>query len=472
VLPFANLSSDPENEYLSDGLTDEIIGTLGRVRGLRVAGRNSCFALKGQSLEPRIVAQRLGVTAVVEGSVRRAGNRIRVSAELVQTADGFQLWSDRYDRDLTDIFAVQEEIAGMIAGALTNRLTTPDPATDTKAAARPENPEAYRLYLQAMHVLRNQFTPDSFDRVIALTENALAADTTLARAHMARAVVHNNLAVYNMRPAHSVCPIALDAARTAVKLDPALAEAWSIEAQVACNYEWDWKRADECFARALAADPDDPGTLARAALFNAARGSEASAVAHARRVMVVDPLSAWSHFVAAAAFRMLRRDDDAASASREALALNPHHGLALTTLAGTLLNQGNVDAAIEGYERACTLTGRNPIPLAGLCIAHAIGKTRDRAESCLAELMAVQRERPSLVWLGYALGALGRLDEAMTCMEQAAEAREFWLAWMNADPFSDVLRSERRFDALMRRVGTPAYRPIETMLGTSAVRLS
>ena len=456
VLPFANLSSDPENEYLSDGLTDEIIGTLGRVRGLRVAGRASCFALKGQRLDARTAAERLGVTAIVEGSVRRAGNRIRVSVELVQAADGFQLWSDRYDRDLLDVFAVQEEIAETIAGALTARLTTSGAGAEPARAGRPANPEAYRLCLQAKHIQRNQFTPESFARSLALLDAALALDPHLALAHSVRANLFNQLAVYSLRAPHAIYPAARESAQRAIALDPGSADAWSIEGQVAYAYDWNWARADECFARAMAADPDDPVALGRAAMFYAACGRDAEALACARRATEVDPLAAGVCWIAACAYRLLRRPDDAMAACREALVLNPHHALAVNLLGALTLENGDPDASLEAYERAYALTGYNPICLAGICCARAARGELDLAESALAELIAKQdAERPAASWVARALIVLGRNDEAMEWMERSLDAREFFVVWIARDPWCDPIRGDPRFEAMVERVGMP-----------------
>jgi tetratricopeptide (TPR) repeat protein len=197
--------------------------------------------------------------------------------------------------------------------------------------------------------------------------------------------------------------------------------------------------------------------LARAALFFAVNVRAAEATECARRVVAVDPLSAWGRFVAGTAFRLLRRYDDAIALCREALDLNPHHGLALTTLGAALLHRGDVDQAVEAYERAYALTGGNPIPASGLCIAYAARGEAARAETALAALIARHdAERPAGAWIAFAFGALGRQEEAFAWLVRAVEAREFWSAWLRADPFADPLRSDPRFGALLRRIGVPA----------------
>jgi serine/threonine-protein kinase len=463
VLPFTNLSSDPENEYLSDGIADEIIGTLGRSRMVRVAGRASSFALKGQQLDPQSVGERLRVNAVVEGSVRRAGNRVRVSAALVDAADGFQRWSERYDRDVTDIFSVQDEIAHSIADALSTRLLTP-PEVGSAPPQAPAccDPEAYRVYLLARHMLRTQVTPQGYQRAMELLDRALALDPQLARAHATRAVAFNNLAVYSLGVPKAVFPHARDAARAALAIDSGIAEAQAILAQITYAFEGDWKTAATIFERALAAHPDDSGTLIRAALFHAA--SRRSGVHHddaalrlTRRALELEPLAAWERFMAGTVRWLLRRYDDAEVILRESIDLNPHHGLSVMQLGLVVREQGNVDEAIPLLERALALTGRNPLVLANMAIAHAKHGDATRATACIAEM--IQRsssERVSPVYIGEALGWLGRLDEAFTYLARSVEDRDFWLVMLGADPCADALREDPRLADVMRVVGIPS----------------
>ena len=465
VLPFANLSSDPENEYLSDGITEEIIGTLGRLRTVRVAGRASCFALKGQRLDPRAIGERLNVMSVVEGSVRRVGNRLRVSAELVDAADGFQRWSERYDREVTDIFAVQDEIAQAIADALATRLLTPpgpEPGGRLRArAAEPADPEAYRLYLLARHILRTQLTPEGYRRAMELLDQALARDPRLARAHATKAVAYNNLAVFSLRPPREVFPRAREAARAALALDDGIAEARAILAQIAYAYDRDWSEAASTFARAIATDPEDTGTLIRAALFHAASSKagahhEDEAIRLTRRAVELEPLSVWERFMSGTVLWLLRRYDDALVPLREAVDLNPHYGLSMMQLGLVLREQGAFEEAIPVLERALALTGRNPLVLANAAVAYAKHGDPARAAACMGEL--VQRattERVAPVYIGEALGWLGRHEEAFAWLERAVEDRDFWLAMLGVDPVADALRGDPRLDEVMRRIRIP-----------------
>ena len=465
VLPFTNLSSDPENEYLSDGITDEIIGTLGRLRRVRVAGRASSFALKGQQLEPRAIGARLNVTFVVVGSVRRMGNRLRVAVELVDAADGFQRWSERYDRDMTDIFAVQDDIAQAIASALTERLLTPaggDARHLTAAPAlRPNDPEAYRLYLLARHTLRSQLSSASYDRVLSLLDQALARDPRLARAHALKAIAYHNLAIFSLRAPREVFPLAREAAQRAVALDPGLGEAYTMLAQVAYGFDWNWDGVEKAYARAAAADPSDTGTLVRAALFHAA--SRRAGIRHEEEALrlvqlatALDPLSPWVRFVGGTALWLLGRMDEAATLLREAVELDPHHGLWAMTFGGVLRDRGELEEALDLMERALRLTGRNPLVLVNAAVTRIRMGDRAGAEADIDELLRrAPTERVAPVYVAEALAWLGRHDEAFAWLDRALEDRDFWLAMLGVDPLADPLRGDPRFDAVMRRVGIP-----------------
>ena len=454
VLPFVNLSSDKENEYLSDGITDEIIGTLGRLRSVRVAGRGSCFALKGTGAEPRTVGQKLGVTFVLEGSVRRVGDRIRVQAELVNAADGFQIWAERYDRDMSDIFAVQDDIAQAIAAALSARLTTP-PAAVAATPAPPSSGEAYRLYLLSLHTLRNQQAPEALRKALRFADEALALDPSVAGAHLARALVFNNFAVYNIELPRTCWVEARASLDRALALDPADAEAWAIAGQVAYTLDLDWPAAERAFARGLESGPDNPVLLVRAGIFHRLMGDDAKALDLTRHAVKMDPLSVWTWTIAASNYRLLRRFDDAEDACRRALDLNPHHGLALTMLGGALLPLGRADEALEAYERAVALTGGALMPQMGICAAHAARGDRAQAESALARMQSDASPHPAATWIGLGLAAIGRTDEAYPWLERAFAQREIFATWLPAEPYADVLRGDPRFTALLRQMRIP-----------------
>jgi eukaryotic-like serine/threonine-protein kinase len=250
VLPFANLSADKENEYFSDGLTEEIINLLARVPTVKVTARTSSFAFRGKEDDIRKIAAVLGVRAVLEGSVRRAANRIRVTAQLINADDGYQLWSERYDRELADIFAIQDEIAAAICAALERKLT-PVPAVQGRYIP---NLPAYDAFLQGQHWLA-RITPDSLTRSQECFEKAIALDGSYAMAHVGSAMSLLLRATYEIQPAHEALPQARVAAARALQLDPVLPEARVVLGVISAVYEYDWNEADRHFRHAMARQP-------------------------------------------------------------------------------------------------------------------------------------------------------------------------------------------------------------------------
>ena len=456
VLPFVNLTSDPENEYLSDGITDEVLGTLGRSRTIRVAGRASCFALKGQRLDPQTVGAKLNVTSVVEGSVRRMGDRVRVSAELLNVADGFQVWSERYDRDVTDVFALQDEIAQAVAQALTGRLTTP--AVPAVQPAAPVNGEAYRLYLLAMHLILNQFTYETNEHALGLVEESLALDQSFARAHLARALIFQFRTMRGFGVPRSMMAESRRSARAALALDDLLAQAWTMEAQACYLLDGSWEQAAACYERALRVSPDDAITLVRVSNFLAIRGEGDRAAAMCRRAVRIDPLSGMVSGPAANTLRHLRHHAEAIAMCRTALELNPHHITVLITLARALGHVGETAEALEIAKRGVAVAPRLPNAVSALCVARAGAGEIEPARALLRELAGWHApEHPIAVFVAFGYAGMGEVDEALRWFATAEEAGEYWLPWVATDPIVDPLRNDPRFQAMAKRLGVSSH---------------
>jgi TolB-like protein/Tfp pilus assembly protein PilF/tRNA A-37 threonylcarbamoyl transferase component Bud32 len=453
VLPFANISNDPENDYLSDGITEEIIGALGRLGNLRVAARASSFAFKGKDVEVRTVGERLGVTSVVEGTVRKSGNRIRVSAELVDTTNGFQLWADRFERELTDAFALQDEIATAIANALQAKLVTP--AGKTPATQVIVHPEAYELYLKGRHILHTQLLSGGIPKAIDHLERALALDPGFARAHAAFAEALLLAAVYLVREAHDAMPAARAAAERALALDPLLAEAYGTLGYIAYTYDWDRETARRQFDHSLALGPNEAITHARVAFLAADQGDIASVHAHVARAIELDPLSPGIRYRAGAVLSYIREFDAAISQLRETVELAPHYAEAYRWLGVVYAHAGRRDEAVVATQRAVTLSNRHPWAVCGLIREHFRAGEHAKANAVLAELH--QRSAEELVTpivFAFAYLFLNRLDEAMDWFEKAADNRDFWIFTAGRDPQYDPMRGNPRFEALVQRIAS------------------
>jgi serine/threonine protein kinase len=290
VLPFANMSRDADDEYFSDGLAEEIINALTQVQGLKVIARTSAFAFKGKNEDIRKIAEMLGVSNVLEGSVRRAGNRLRITAQLVQAGDGTHLWSQRYDRDLTDVFAVQDEIGHAISEALKLRLA---PHVQTV------NIEAYQLYLKGQYH-RFRFTPESVGKAKECFEQALAIDPNYAPAHSGLAMYYLSLAGLSMKPVGEVAPLAKSAAEKALAIDPANSEAHSVLAGMAAIFDYDWKAAETHHRKAMATEPVPPMVRYRYVYYYLLPfGRIPDAMEQCRLALETDPPSMQSHFAMA-----------------------------------------------------------------------------------------------------------------------------------------------------------------------------
>src|SRR5579864_2515192 len=257
VLPFANMSADKENEYFSDGLAEEILNLLSKIPSLKVIARTSSFAFRGKEQDITTIAEALRVQNILEGSVRRSGNRIRVTAQLIHADDGTHLWSERYDRDMTDVFAIQDEIGQAISEALKLRLAP---------RAKTVNIEAYQNYLKGQyHFLR--FTPESLAKAKEFFEQALSIDPNYASAYSGLAVYYYTLATFGMKPAGEVAPLVKSAAEKALAADPSNSEAHSVLASIAAMFDYDWKAAEQHFRKAMAAEPVSPMVRFRYAFY-------------------------------------------------------------------------------------------------------------------------------------------------------------------------------------------------------------
>jgi serine/threonine-protein kinase len=287
VLPFANLSADKENEYFSDGLAEDILNLLAKIPGLKVIARTSSFTFRGKEQDITKIAEALRVRTILEGSVRRAGNRLRITAQLINAADGTHLWLERYDRDMTDIFAIQDEIGQAISEALKVRLA---PRVQTV------NIEAYQNYLRGQYY-RMRMTPESLAKAKEFFEQALAIDPNYASAHSGLAEYNYTLAVFGIKPTGDVAPLAKSAAEEALAIDPANSEAHSVLAVMAAICDYDWKAVEQHFHKAMAAEPVPSIVRVRYVLYYLLPlGRITEATGQSRLALETDPLSTLNHF--------------------------------------------------------------------------------------------------------------------------------------------------------------------------------
>ena len=449
VLPFLNLTGDPGQEYLCEGIAEELLHALGRLPGLRVAARSSSFRLKGQDDAIRRLGRELGVDTVLEGSVRQAGGRMRIAVQLVAVADACHLWSARYDVGTGDVLAVEEEIAARVAAALRLRLA---PGV---AVPRPASPEAYHLFLRGRYHWNKRHAGGLRQGVRAF-EAAIEHDPLYARAWAGLAESHAllGLSLFDLMPTRESMPRAKAAALKALALDPELPEAYAALGWVRFHHDWDWGGAEHDFRRALDLDPEIATTRHWYSFFLSVMGRADEAQEQARRAWQLDPLSLIVTANLAQPAYYARRFGEAAAAAGKLVELEPAFAIGHYWLGLALAGQGDHARAATAFATFADLFGETTraVALAGLCRGRA--GDEEGARAALAELrsLAARRAVPAyhlaLVQIG-----LGDVGAALDALEEAAGEGSDDLAYLAVDPLLDPLREERRFVDLLRRVG-------------------
>jgi TolB-like protein/tRNA A-37 threonylcarbamoyl transferase component Bud32/Tfp pilus assembly protein PilF len=452
VLPFEDMSPDHDNEYFGDGIAEEIINALTKVEGLRVAARTSAFSFKGKHEDLRVVGDKLNVGTVLEGSVRKAGNRLRVTAQLVTATDGYHLWSERYDRDLTDVFAVQDEIAAAIAEKL--EVTYVKPATPKTASTTAPKVEAYDAYLKGRSLIAKR--GPALREALTCFERAVGLDPSSARAHAGLGDALWWLAYYGLMPRSEALPRARTALTRALELDPDCAEALGTSAAIAIGNDWDIQSARRLFERALAANPQlsDVRLQYATRVLGLADHDDDAMVAEVHRALADDPLSNIVHANAAVGFLFAGRLIEARELAERAVELDRDALAGHLATAMIAASARDFARALPATQTALQLSGRHPWPLSVLASVHAgLGDAR-RAEAVHEELRArAISGMVESVWLARSALALGRVDEAMDHAMRSVEEREMFGPWITRFPDIEALQSHPRYPELLRKAG-------------------
>jgi TolB-like protein/Tfp pilus assembly protein PilF len=451
VLPLKNLSGDSTQEYLGDGMTDALIDRLSRMHNLRVISRTSVMRFKNPQLSVPEIAKMLHVDAIVEGSVMREGNRIRVTAQLIRGATDEHFWSETYDRDLRDVFAVQSELAQRIAEKVQVTATGEEHARLT--AARSVAPEVYESYLKGRFAYDKSNSRAEIEESIAYFEGAIKMDPTFAPAYLGQAVAFSNLGtVFVGAPPGDTRPKVINAARKALELDPDLAEAHAILANV-LQEQWHWADAETEYRRALELNPNDADAHAGLALWLVCQGRTDEAVAWAKRGRELDPLAVSGDSIAWILFQS-RRYDEAIREVRSVLAVQPENAGAFWYMGFALVAKDRPGEAIPVLEKAFAVSNHSPAVLGVLIRAYAHAGRQKDALRLLAELQKRSRAGyvPSGAFVNAYLG-LGDNERAFDWLEQAYKEQSNILQFLKVHPFFDPLRADPRFADLVHRVG-------------------
>ena len=444
VLAFDNMSDDPDNEYFSDGISEEILNLLAKVPELRVTSRSSAFSFKGQNLDVPTMAARLKVAYVLEGSVRKSGNQLRITAQLIEAVTDSHLWSETYNFELENIFAIQDEIAESVVGALKVQLLGEAPRTDTTS------PEAYALYLQSKP-LAAQFTAAGFLQAEAVVLRVLEIDSTYVPAWLWLARIYVRGSGNGAWHPHEAYAKSRAAVMEALRLDADNAQAHAALSRIARNYDYDLETARKEQELALTLAPHDPRVLQGAAWLARIDGDYAEAIRLYKVVEILDPVSWRIKLDLGTSYFLSGRLAEAKSAYAEVLELIPIGNVVNFRLGAVMLVSGDLDDALLQMNKE-TRNGRR---LAGRAmVLHAMGDT-DRAATELEKLIAIGDRWTYEIAQVHAY--LGNLDESFRWLHRAIDRRDSSLSLMTGDPFLDNLRDDPRLDDVLERLGRKVH---------------
>ncbi|CAA9329405.1 MAG: Adenylate cyclase, partial [uncultured Gemmatimonadaceae bacterium] len=451
VLPFVNGTGSGADDHLSDGLTDELIGALGRLPGLKVAGRTSAFALRGRGLSVRAVADTLGVANVLEGRWHRVGTRLVVSTQLVTASDGSVVWAERYERELTNVLDVQAEIARTIVGDVRTRLGGRRDVGGTVRSPT-DDPAAYELYLRGRYAFHTRTTPDGVLQAADFFEQAVARDPSYARAHAGLSDAYTRLAVFGYAPAVDRLAAGKAAARRALALDSTLAEGHTALAHATLIADFDWAAAERGFRRATTLDPGYVFARAPFAICLASQGRFDEAIAQLDTAIAADPLAPSVATVLGRVLVSAGRPDDAIRVLRRVLALNPRMDLAHQQLGHAYLRKGLAAPAIAELRRAAALSG--PRDSAQLAYGYAVTGRRAEARAIVRTLADPARRGAALPYhIAMAYAGLGEADAAFGWLERGYAERASFMVGAAVEPGFASLRTDPRWPRLLRSMG-------------------
>ena len=445
VLPFVDLSPDKNQEYFSDGFAEQLINDLAQISGLKVVGRSSSFQFRGKDVDLRDVGQKLGVANVLEGSVRREGNHVRVTAELVKTADGFQLWSQTYDREFNDILAVQDEIASAAAGTLRLKLlgNTGQPLAST---LRSENPDAYQAYLQGKYFAARGQDREDLNKALSYIEQAIQLDPNYAAAWAQRSQVLETMAAYSFIESSQGFRRARESAEKAISLDPDLAAGYLRLATIQMSHDWDWDGAEVSLRKAAMLEPGSADVIEGQAYLARSLGRTDEAIGLYKLAVGLDPLRANFQLTLGYELFYQGRYDEALAALQKAEESNPHLSALYMTRGKIFFSQGRKEEALAEMERE----QRDGERWTGEAFAYyALGRTED-SNRALKQLIATHQD-DSAFQIGEIYAYRGEVDKAFEWLERAYRQRDSGLPEMKTSPLmKSLLQDPRRADLLRK----------------------
>jgi eukaryotic-like serine/threonine-protein kinase len=453
VLPLENLSRDQEQEYFVDGLTEALITTLAKIRGLRVVSRTSAMQYKGVHKPLREIARQLEVDTIVEGTVLRSGSRVRTSVQLIDAATDTHLWAENYERDLQDVLALQGEVACAIAEEIRVKLT-PEEQVQLRPTRR-VNAEAYELYLKGRYHWNKRNLP-GLTKGTEYFQQAIDRDPTYAAAYAGLADTASRLGFWTDAPPEEACARGKAAALRAIEMDNTLSEAYAALAYASLHYDFDIRAAREAAERAIELDPNNPLALQGRGLCLAVSGQAEDAVAELGRSLQLEPLNAHLFWNKATFHYCARQYDEAMALSMKGLELDPKSAALHWILGLTLVQKQMYGEALEKGEEAVQISGRAPFFLGGLGHTYGVAGREEDALQVIRELGQLSKQRHvSPFWTGAIYAALPQKDEAFLWLERAREEHAPWMVYVKTLPWFDNLRADPRFYRLLQRMNIP-----------------
>jgi TolB-like protein/DNA-binding winged helix-turn-helix (wHTH) protein/Flp pilus assembly protein TadD len=450
VLPLKNFSGDPTQEYLADGMTEALISRLAGIHNLRVIPRTSISRFKDTPLSVPAIASALGVDAIVEGSVVREGDRIRVYAQLIRATKNEDVWSETYDRELRDVLSLQSDVAQAIAQRIETTITREEHAV--LSSARTVDPDAYEAYLKGRYYW-NKRTADGMLKAARYFEQAISRDPGYDAAYSGLADCNSGLAWHGFMSPAAVLPKASAAGHKAIEIDPQSAEAHASLA-LALDHEWDWVGAEAEFRRALALNPQYANAHHWYGDYLSIRGRHADAQFEAKRALELDPLNLMIGTWLGLRYYLARRYDSAMEQARNTVDLDPTFAAAHLILGESYAQQGQHKEGLDELRKAASLSGGSPLYTAQVGVSLALAGERLEALRVLRELRDMSADRyVSPYGVAQIYAALNDKEQTYEWLETAYRDRAVWMSYLAVDPLFDSIRSEARFRDLVHRVG-------------------
>lgn len=449
VLPFVNMSGDKENEYFSDGLSEELLNVLSKIGELKVAARTSSFHFKGKTGDIAEIARKLGVASILEGSVRQSGPKVRITAQLINAADGYHLWSETFDRELDDIFAVQDEIASSVAKALKVKLLGED--AERLNAGGTTNAEAFQAYLQGLHFANRGSDEKAVRHALEYFDKAIELDPDYAQAYASLARAWEEMTTNDFVGLDEGVGMAIDAASKAIELAPDLAEGHTALARMLIAYKLDMAGGRKAMETALELNPGNVEVQIEFSRMNALFGRSEPSVAAAKKALELDPVSMYAGVFLGRALYEARRYDEAIVVFRHVLELDPHHARPHYGIAMCQFLQGDLASALEEVEQEPLGWMKH----SGMAIVlHHLGNTEE-AEAALALLIETYGDN-GVYQRAQVYAQRGDADQAIRDLHRSLEIGDPGFSQLLIDPLVDPIRNDPRFAELMEKTGFAA----------------